>query len=69
MYFIASIIPILSLFDVLLKSAVAVFIFSFFEIDELKIICISLLMWIFNFVFPAVLGSYFVLTFKPKLAT
>jgi len=69
MYFIASIIPILSLFDVLLKSAVAVFIFSFFEIDELKIICISLLMWIFNFVFPATLGSYFVLTFKPKLAT
>jgi len=57
------------LFDVLLKSPVAVFIFSFFEIDELKIICISLLMWIFNFVFPAVLGSYFVLTFKPKLAT
>jgi len=68
MYLIASIIPILSLFDVILKSAVAVFIFSFFEVEEIKIISISLLMWIFNFVFPALIGSYFVFTFKPKLA-
>lgn len=69
MYLIASIIPVLSLFDVVLKSAVAVFIFSFLEIDELKIISISLLMWIFNFVFPAIIGGYFVLTFKPYLKT
>lgn len=69
MYLIASVIPFLSLFDVVLKSAVAVFVFSFFDVDELKIVSTTLLMWIFNFVLPALIGSYFVLRFKPKINT
>lgn len=66
MYFMASIIPMLSLFDVVIKSSVALWIFSFYNVNEIDILSISLLMWIFNFVIPSVFGSYFVLTFNPK---
>lgn len=64
-YFIASIVPMLSVFDVVLKGTVAVWVFSFFQINELTILTITTLMWLFNFVFPAIIGSYFILTFKP----
>ncbi|WP_347173705.1 lysylphosphatidylglycerol synthase domain-containing protein [Polaribacter uvawellassae] len=64
MYVIASIIPMLSLFDVVLKGSVALFIFSLFQVNETSILAIVLLMWIFNFVLPSIVGSYFVLTFN-----
>ena len=65
-YFIASIIPMLSLFDVVLKGTVAVWVFSYFNIEPITILSITTLMWLFNFVLPAIIGSYFVLTFKPS---
>ncbi|WP_157662465.1 hypothetical protein [Polaribacter sp. SA4-10] len=65
-YFIASIIPMLSLFDAVLKGTVAVWVFTFFNIDALAILSITTIMWIYNFVIPAILGSYFVLIFKPN---
>ncbi|WP_290247627.1 hypothetical protein [Polaribacter sejongensis] len=65
-YLIASIIPMLSLFDVVLKGTVAIWIFSFFYTEPLTILSITSIMWILNFVLPAIIGSYFVLTFKPN---
>jgi hypothetical protein len=65
MYLIASCIPILSLFDAALKGSVAVVVFSLFGIDSLLILSITTLMWLFNFAFPAIIGSYFVLQFSP----
>ena len=65
-YLIASFIPMLSLFDVVLKGTVAVFIFSFYNIQPIIILSITSIMWILNFVLPAIIGSYFVLTFKPN---
>lgn len=67
-YFISSFIPMLSLFDVVLKSSVALFVFGFFKSDALTILTITTLMWILNFVIPAIFGCYFVLTFKPNTA-
>ena len=67
-YLIASIIPMLSLFDVVLKGTVAIWIFSFFYTEPLTILSITSIMWVLNFVFPAIIGSYFVLTFKPNFA-
>lgn len=69
MYLISSIIPMLSLFDAVLKGTVAVFIFSFLNVNALTVLSITTLMWILNFVIPAIIGSYFVLTFKPKQIT
>ena len=65
-YFIASIVPMLSLFDVVLKGSIAIWVFSYFNIEPLTILSITTIMWILNFVLPAIIGSYFVLTFKPN---
>jgi uncharacterized membrane protein YbhN (UPF0104 family) len=67
MYIMASIIPTLLIFDVVIKSSVAVFVFSLTGIDELTILCIMTMMWLLNFVLPSIFGSYYVLQFKlPK---
>ena len=65
MYLIASFVPMLSFFDFVLKGSVAVFVFSFLGINTFIILSITTLMWGFNFALPAILGSYFVLRFKP----
>jgi hypothetical protein len=67
MYFLASIVPSISIFDVVIKGSVAVFLFGFVEVNELTILSIILLMWLLNFAIPSLFGSYFVLNFKlPK---
>ncbi len=67
-YLIASIVPMLSVFDVVLKGTVAVWVFLFFQIEELTVLSITTIMWIFNFVFPAIIGTYFVIIFKTTFA-
>jgi hypothetical protein len=64
MYFLASIVPTISIFDVVIKGSVAVFLFGYVEVNELTILSIVALMWLLNFVIPSVFGSYFVLNFK-----
>lgn len=67
MYFLASIIPTLAIFDVVLKGSVAVYLFSVIKISSLSILSVVTLMWILNVVFPSLLGALFVLKFKlPK---
>ena len=63
-YLIASVLPMLPLFDLILKGTIAVWVFSFFHIEPVIILSITSIMWILNFVLPAIIGSYFVLTFK-----
>jgi len=64
MYLLASVIPTIFILDVVVKGSVAVWLFSFAGANEFVIIAITTIMWIFNFVFPAAIGSYFVLNFK-----
>ena len=64
-YLISSIIPMLAMFDFVVKGSVAVFIFSFWGCPPLIILSVTTLMWLLNFVFPAVIGSYYVLKFNP----
>jgi hypothetical protein len=67
MYLIASIIPSIFIFDVLIKGSIAVYLFSILGIDDLTILSIVMLMWLLNFMIPSLCGSYFVLNFKfPK---
>ncbi|WP_147677296.1 lysylphosphatidylglycerol synthase transmembrane domain-containing protein [Algibacter pacificus] len=65
MYLLASIIPTIFIFDVVIKGSVAVYLFSFLDINQLIILSIITLMWLLNFVLPSLMGSYFVLRFKP----
>ncbi|WP_211047399.1 lysylphosphatidylglycerol synthase domain-containing protein [Lutibacter sp. B1] len=64
MYFIASAIPSLSIFDWAIKGSVALWVFSFANINELTIVTITTIMWLLNFAVPALLGILFVLNFK-----
>lgn len=68
MYFLASILPSIHLMDLAIKGSVALYLFSKLEIEDWKILTVTSLMWFFNLVLPVVLGSYFVLRFKPKTA-
>ncbi len=64
MYLLASIIPTIFILDVVVKGSIAVWLFSFVGANEFIVLAITTLMWLFNFAFPATIGSYFVLNFK-----
>lgn len=64
MYFLSSIIPTISLFDVVVKGSVSLYLFSFVGVDGLVILSITTFMWLLNFVLPSLVGSYYVLSFK-----
>ncbi|TYA53327.1 hypothetical protein FVF61_10420 [Formosa maritima] len=67
MYLLASIIPSIFIFDVIIKGSVAVYLFSIVGVNELTTLSIVTFMWLLNFVFPSIIGSVFVLKFKlPK---
>ncbi|WP_445196040.1 lysylphosphatidylglycerol synthase domain-containing protein [Tamlana sedimenti] len=67
MYLLASIIPSIFIFDVVIKGSIAVYLFSLAGVNEVVILSIITIMWLFNFVLPSIVGSYFVLNFKlPK---
>ena len=66
MYFIATLLPVFSLFDFVLKGSIAIYLFSFVQANDMHILLISTLMWFLNFIIPALIGSYYILVFKPK---
>jgi uncharacterized membrane protein YbhN (UPF0104 family) len=64
MYFISAMLPMFSLFDFVIKGAVAVWLFEKAGISPEIILSITTIMWLFNFVFPAILGSFGVLNYS-----
>ena len=64
MYFLARLLPTIYLFDFVIKGSIAIYLFSFLQIDETSILSIATIMWLLNFAVPALLGSYFVLVSK-----
>jgi len=68
MYLITSIIPMLFIFDVIVKGSIAVWLFGYLQITELQILSVVAVMWILNFVIPSVIGSYFVFSFNPSFS-
>ncbi|EGV44565.1 hypothetical protein BZARG_2188 [Bizionia argentinensis JUB59] len=64
MYFLASIIPSIFIFDVLVKSSVAVYLFAFISVNTLTVLSTVTIMWLLNVVLPSICGSIFVLKFK-----
>ncbi len=65
-YFLASSLPSFQFLDFAVKGSVAVFFFGKLGVNEWVVVFISTLMWFLNVVLPVVIGSYFVLKFKPK---
>lgn len=66
MYLISSVIPGFVIFDWLVKGSVAVTLFRFFGVDDIIVLSITASMWILNFAFPAMVGSFYVLTFNSR---
>lgn len=65
MYFLVSIVPTFFIFDVAVRGGVAVWLFSFLGLPELAVLSTVLSMWLLNFLFPSILGSFYVLTYQP----
>lgn len=65
-YLVASMLPVLNVFDVVVKGSVAVFVFGFAGIDGLLLIYVTTLMWLLNVVLPCLPGSWFVIRFKQR---
>ncbi|MDP3353485.1 MAG: hypothetical protein Q8S44_07075 [Flavobacteriaceae bacterium] len=64
MYLLASIIPTMALFDWTIKGSIAVILLSVIGFQAEIILLVSIIMWFFNFALPAILGSYFVMSFS-----
>lgn len=65
-YFLASCLPNFQFLDFVVKGGVAVYFFGLLGINEWIVMFVILLMWLLNVVLPVVVGSFFVLNFKPK---
>ena len=65
-YFLASSLPSFQFLDFAVKGSMAAFFFGKLGVNEWIVVFISTLMWFLNVVLPVVIGSYFVLKFKPK---
>jgi hypothetical protein len=64
-YFLASSLPSFQFLDFAVKGSVALFFFEKIGVAAISIIFISTLMWFLNVVLPVIIGSYFVLIYKP----
>lgn len=67
-YFLASSLPTFQFLDFAVKGSVAVYFFGVLGVNEWIVIFISTLMWFLNVVLPVIIGSYYVLKFKTKMA-
>ncbi|MES2545489.1 MAG: hypothetical protein V4548_11430 [Bacteroidota bacterium] len=65
-YFLASSLPTFQFLDFAVKGSVAIYFFGLLGVNEWLILFISSLMWLLNVVLPVLIGSYFVINFKPQ---
>ena len=63
-YIVVSVIPTVFISDLLIKGSVSIILFSFIGIDEITMIAVVLLAWIFNFVIPTIIGLYYLFNKK-----
>lgn len=66
MYLLVSIIPSFFVLDVVIRGGVSLWLFSFLDIPDMTVLATVFIMWILNVVLPAILGGYYVFTFKPQ---
>lgn len=66
MYLLVSIVPTIFIFDVVIRGGVSVGLFSLVGVAELPVLSVVLSMWILNFVFPSLIGSYYLFTYQPS---
>lgn len=65
-YLLASSLPNFQAVDFALKGSVAIYLFSFFNVDGWIVTLVAALIWLLNLVIPISIGSIFLLIFNPK---
>ena len=65
-YFLASSLPSFQFLDFAVKGSVAVYFFSLLGVNEWIVVFVTTLMWFLNVVIPVIIGSFYVLNFKPQ---
>jgi hypothetical protein len=66
-YLVASILPVFSISDALVKGSIALSLFSLLGFTEPSILVIVFLMWISNVMLPAILGYLWMFNWRPEL--
>ena len=66
MYITASVLPSFFFTEVAIKGGVAIWLFSGAGDDEIPGLCAAVSIWFLNFVLPAIIGSFFVVKFRPS---
>lgn len=67
MYFLASIMPSIAIFDFAIKGSIAIYLFQLVSLSATTIATITFISWFLNHAIPAIIGSAFVFQFKQKL--
>jgi hypothetical protein len=65
-YFLASSLPTFQFIDFAVKGGVAIYFFGLLGINEWIPIFATTMIWLLNVVLPVMMGTYFVISFKPK---
>ncbi len=65
MYLLSSVVPSFFIFDVVVRSGVAIGLFGLAGVSEIPVTATVLTMWVLNFVFPSMLGGYYLFTYHP----
>ena len=65
-YFLASALPSFQFLDFAVKGSVAVYFFSLLGVNEWIVVFVTTLMWFLNVVIPVIMGSFYVLNYKPQ---
>jgi hypothetical protein len=64
LFFIQSALPSLDLLDIGVRSLTATYFFSFITNQDIAIMAAAALIWLFNLILPAIIGSFFVFKLK-----
>ena len=65
-YFLASALPSFQFLDFAVKGSVAVYFFSLLGVNEWIVVFVTTRMWFLNVVIPVIIGSFYVLNYKPQ---
>jgi len=67
LFFCLSLIPSIALTDVVIRGQLIVLLLSPFYDNSLMLICVSTIIWVVNFLLPAIIGSILLINYRIKL--
>ena len=64
MLFTISVIPTIAISEIGVRGSVALYLFSLVSANAIGILSATFLLWVINLLLPAIIGTFFVFTFK-----